>query len=338
MRVAIVTTSYPTHAGDPSGHFVAAHACSLAAAGDRVTVLAPGAPTDAAIPLGGTRIALGAGDLFGWPGAIPRMRADPWAAGQAPGFVLRARRELVGAGPFDRVVAHFLVPCAWPIAVGLGPDLEAHAHGADVRTLLALPDRPRAWIVERIVADRTRLVFAAAYLRDRLLDALPRSLREVLERVSTVGAPFLDLPARSSLPRPIPEPPGPYAVWVGRCIPEKRPDLAARAAARAGVPLVVVGDGPVPLPASVHRTGRVDRDVALGWIAHAAVLVSTSLAEGAPSAVREARGLGIPVVATPAGDLTRWATTDPGIVLVDREEDLAAALRSLAGRSPGWPR
>ena len=55
----------------------------------------------------------------------------------------------------------------------------------------------------------------------------------------------------------------------------------------------------------------------LRWIAAADVLVSASAHEGAPSVVREARALGVPVVAVSAGDLAQWAERDAGLLLVD---------------------
>jgi len=38
-----------------------------------------------------------------------------------------------------------------------------------------------------------------------------------------------------------------------------------------------------------------------------------SEAEGAPTVIREARALGVPVLATPVGDVLLWASEDPGI-------------------------
>jgi teichuronic acid biosynthesis glycosyltransferase TuaC len=52
-------------------------------------------------------------------------------------------------------------------------------------------------------------------------------------------------------------------------------------------------------------------------MAAADVLVSASREEGAPTVVREARALGVPVVAVPCGDLATWAAADPGIALVN---------------------
>jgi len=45
-------------------------------------------------------------------------------------------------------------------------------------------------------------------------------------------------------------------------------------------------------------------------------LGSASALEGAPSVVREARALGVPVVAVAAGDLAEWAKDDAGVLLV----------------------
>jgi glycosyltransferase involved in cell wall biosynthesis len=249
---------------------------------------------------------------------------------ELPAFVLRAGRALRTAGPFDRVVAHFIVPSGWPIAVSLHAPLEVRAHGADVRLLAAMPRAISGRIVASLLGRGARFVFAASSLRTQLVDALPSRVAADLEAASAVELPPLEMPCPSDLPAPWRERgvARPYAVWVGRLVPEKRPALAARAALAAGVPLVVVGDGPEALPPGVIRVGRVPRDVALGWIAGAQVLVSTSRDEAAPSTVREARLLGVPVVATPAGDIREWSRADAGIVVVATLAELVAALKA----------
>ena len=59
----------------------------------------------------------GRGGAFGWPGVAARVegvdRGARWA--RRPGW--RGREGEVAAGEFDRVVAHWAVPCAWPIAL-----------------------------------------------------------------------------------------------------------------------------------------------------------------------------------------------------------------------------
>jgi glycosyltransferase involved in cell wall biosynthesis len=83
----------------------------------------------------------------------------------------------------------------------------------------------------------------------------------------------------------------------------------------------VLGDGPelerlmARFPAA-RFIGHVERAQALAYISAADVLVSASLREGAPSVVREARALGTPVVCLEAGDVKKWAETDPGLSVV----------------------
>ena len=63
-------------------------------------------------------------------------------------------------------------------------------------------------------------------------------------------------------------------------------------------------------------TGNLPRREALAWIAAADVVVHPSAVEAAPTVVREARALGVPVVACDAGDVALWAASDPGITVV----------------------
>lgn len=62
--------------------------------------------------------------------------------------------------------------------------------------------------------------------------------------------------------------------------------------------------------------GQLPRNETLKWIGAADALVSASRHEGAPTVVREARALGVPVVAAAAGDLLEWAKSDPGLHVV----------------------
>jgi glycosyltransferase involved in cell wall biosynthesis len=79
--------------------------------------------------------------------------------------------------------------------------------------------------------------------------------------------------------------------------------------------------------------GRVPRDEALGWIAGASVLLSSSRDEGAPTSIREARALGVPVVTCDAGDVALWAQRDPGIRVVGPDvASIAAGLEATLAR------
>jgi glycosyltransferase involved in cell wall biosynthesis len=84
----------------------------------------------------------------------------------------------------------------------------------------------------------------------------------------------------------------------------------------------VIGDGPMrgeleklaaTLRPRARFVGHVPRGEALGLIARAHKLLHLSEAEGAPTVIREARALGVPVLATAVGDVLLWASEDPGI-------------------------
>jgi glycosyltransferase involved in cell wall biosynthesis len=321
----VITTSYPSHADDPSGHFVRAEAHALARAGWRVTVLAPavgGARARPAAARGAIDLRwLPAGDAFGPPGALARLSRRPWRAFGAERFVRAARRELRTLGDATRVVAHFIVPSAFPIAAFTGaPPVEVVVHGSDLALLEVLPGFVRRRIAERLEGASFRCV--SEDLRARL----GRALRaEFAERARVAPSPIeLDrAPTRSIARRELGvQPEERLLVVVGRLLPFKGGESALRAARlvpRARV--VVVGEGPErarlerSYPEAVF-TGAVPRSRAVAWIAAADVLLSASEREGAPTVVREARALGTRVVALPAGDLASWARSDPGLTVV----------------------
>ncbi|MFO0618961.1 MAG: glycosyltransferase family 4 protein [Polyangiaceae bacterium] len=322
-RTLIVSLSYPAEEGDPSGHFVRTEALDLVRAGEDVHVIAPRVTAGDSARYRSS--ALGGDALFRWPGAIARARANPLRLAAIPGVALRVRRAIARAGRFDRVRLHWLVPTAWPLTPAFpGADVEATAHGADVRMLLAAPMRARERILTAILDRGARIRFVAHALLDALADGLAGVTRARLvarARVEPMALESMDHVA----PR---DARGGYVVWVGRDIPSKRLDVALDACARAGRRLVVVGAARAARD-GVRFLGKVPRDEALAWIAGADALLSTSLAEGAPTSVREARAIGVPVIACPAGDLARWAESDGGIAIAPID---AAGIGALVGR------
>src|SRR5688572_20411668 len=102
MRVAVVTTSFPSHPGDPSGHFVQASARALAREGAEVHVVAAGGSLRAPprrLEGDGDGGAVwvhqaGGGVLFGWPGAIVRLKRAPWRLAGALSFFRGASARL----------------------------------------------------------------------------------------------------------------------------------------------------------------------------------------------------------------------------------------------------
>jgi glycosyltransferase involved in cell wall biosynthesis len=131
---------------------------------------------------------------------------------------------------------------------------------------------------------------------------------------------------------------GSYALAAGRLSPEKGMDLAVEAAAQAGVPLKIAGDGPAAadlaalatrLGAPVERLGWVSRSELRGLLAGAAMLVLSSRChEFAPFSVLEAMGAGVPVAATRSGAAPELLGTEACVPLGDAGA-LAARMRSL---------
>ena len=321
-RIAVISTSYPQRPGDAAGHFVASEVARWLGDGHEVHVFAPG--RGEAMRGGATLHWLRDGGAFGWPGASARLRERPTRLVGAARFCLHARRELSRWGPFTRVQAHFLVPGGWPIAtwdLPSGRPFEIVGHGSDVRLFCRLPRALRAHIVQSWLARGARVRVTSRELADLLGAACPE-----LSGALAIEASPLDLdgvPTRSSAREVLAIPPERrVALVVSRLIPEKRVELALGALTLLeALSIIVVGDGPLlgALRArfpGVRFVGRTSRSDALCFIAAADVVVSASAHEGAPSVVREARALGVPVVAVAAGDLALWADHDPGLVIV----------------------
>jgi glycosyltransferase involved in cell wall biosynthesis len=289
VRIAVITTSYPANEGDPSGHFVRAEVREYEREGHEVVVVRP--------PPGGA---------FGWPGVGARVR-ERWARALGAGaWVMRARGEVARAG-VHRVVAHWAVPSAWPIAVpGRSEELHVVSHGGDVRLLLAMPAPARERLAAAIATRASVWRFVSEGLKVDLLQGL-REAREKVERIAVVRAAsfeLLDVKAQV-LARKRELGGRRAAVVVGRLVPSKRVDRVIEhvAAGRTAEVLVVVGDGPERerLEAMARQrgvlawfTGLLPRDEALAWMGAANVLLHASSEEGCSTVLREAEALGVP--------------------------------------------
>lgn len=353
MRIVVITTSYPRTADDPSGHFVRSSALALVRQGHEVHVVAPGGSLlDRPRERDGLVIhRAGGGALFAWPGAIARAKEAPWRIFASGELAVGVTARLRALGPVDRAIAHWIVPSAFPLAIAaLREPIDVVAHGADVRLLLGAPRAAREYVISALLRRGGHFTFAASASLVALERAIGARLRRDLARASRVEPPAIDVPdvaaraaeLRGGLALASDEK---LAVTACRLIPGKRVDLAidaARAIAAEGrkLRLVVVGDGPERAAlerraegagGAVTFTGSLARREALAWVAAADALVHPSGVEAAPTAIREARALGVPVIACDAGDVAAWAKDDPGIVVAEpAAEAIAAALGGVA--------
>jgi len=123
---------------------------------------------------------------------------------------------------------------------------------------------------------------------------------------------------------------GEHALVASRLAPEKGVELAIEACARAGVPLVVAGDGPSRPPAApgVRFAGSVGPDELAELRARAALaIVPSRAAETFGLAAAEAMAAGVPVVASAVGALPELVGPD-AVVAPNDPDALAAAVRA----------
>jgi glycosyltransferase involved in cell wall biosynthesis len=269
-----------------------------------------------------------------------------------PAFGWRALAAARAAGA--RVVLHlhqYRLVCAIGVCYTHGAEC-TRCHGRDTLPGLRLNcrgSRPEAaayaaslalW-QRRTVRQADAIVVPSAFARERL-DELGAPLPE--ERVHVLAPPVRALDA-------VPAPPAAgatelpsYALVVSRLAPEKGIDVAIEACQRAGVTLIVAGDGPerARLEAQAARTpgvagasvrfaGRVDEEELARLRARASIaLVPSRSAETFGLAAAEAMSAGVPVAASAVGALPELVEPE-ALVPPGDPAALAAAVGRLIG-------
>jgi glycosyltransferase involved in cell wall biosynthesis len=187
----------------------------------------------------------------------------------------------------------------------------------------------------RAFANADRFVAPSAYAAGQLARlGVPRDRLEVLRHYLPEGA-FAERSRAAA---------GRYALVASRLSVEKGIDVAIDAAAEAGVPLKVAGEGPAAAElaeragANVELLGRVDRGRMAELLAGAAcVLMPSRYHEFSPYAALEAMAAGVPVLATPMGGLPELIGGAAGVPVNDVTA-LATRLRELWDDAPGRER
>jgi len=270
-RVVHLTTSYPRHAEDFAGRFVADVVEGLEQRGVDVSVVAPGGYRDFGLAYGG--------------GLVHNLKRRPWLAPLLVVSMIRAVRRATRAGQL--VHAHWLAAGAICALARRPFVLTLHGSGTAGR------------FADLELARRFPRLFGAIVRRARVVICVSAALGEAAQRC---GAPDVRvIPNGVRIPTKV-EPEGEPAevLFAGRLSPEKGIDELLEAT--EGMNLVVAGDGPlrdrVPGALGFVPHGELER-----LYDRAAVVVLPSYREGLPLCVIEAMAHGRPVVATAVGGI-----------------------------------
>jgi glycosyltransferase involved in cell wall biosynthesis len=295
VRVAVLTTSYPRHAGDPAGAFVGDAVEALRARGVDVEVVSPASFHHYGIAYGA--------------GVVGNLRAHPARALLLPAmlasFTRAARKAARGA---DLVHAHWLPSGA--VAALTGKPFVVQLWGTDVELARRAPR------LARNVLRRARIVICPS-------TALAEAARELGATAVRVIPSGIDLPPQAGE-----EEQPPHVLYAGRLSPEK--GILDLVAAANGLPLVVVGDGPLR-PQVPQAIGFLPNPELQERLARAAVVAVPSHREGFGVVCLEAMAHGRPVVASAVGGLRDLVVDgETGFLVPPRDQAaLGAALRRL---------
>jgi len=317
--VVFVTHNYPRHAGDLPGGFLHPLAVALLARGHDVRVVAPAdrgqggrEPLDG-IPVRRVRYAAPARETLAYQGRMQEAVRSPGGMLALAALIraLRkgARSELSNATGEKVLHAHWWFPAG--LALPAGAPSVVTLHGTDARLLVQ--SAPARWLGRRVL-NRTSVVTAVS-----------PELASIAEQVSgrRGAASHVQAMPVTSAPR-APSSGGAGGggggggiFVVGRLSPQKRTELAIRAAAELAqegtpVPLTIIGDGveradlerlaaALPGPPSISFVGALPAAEVANRLGKADVLLFPALQEGLGLAAIEALVAGVPVVACSDG-------------------------------------
>jgi glycosyltransferase involved in cell wall biosynthesis len=267
LKIVVLTTSYPRHAGDYAGTFVAAAVAHLRELGHEVEVISPQSFRHFGIAYG--------------HGVIGNLRRRPWLLVLLPLMLLNFRRAARRAARGADLIHAYWLPSG-AVALGLSPALVLQLPGSDI-----------------LLARKLRFVFSPVLRRAKAVICPSNELAEEARRLGArqvrVISPEFAVPAATN------EEVEPSTVlFAGRLSPEK--GILDLVEAARGMNLIVAGDGPLRkrVPGAL---GFVSYEKMGELYDRAAVVACPSSREGFGMSCAEAMAHGRAVVACPVGGL-----------------------------------
>jgi glycosyltransferase involved in cell wall biosynthesis len=342
--VVLVTHNYPRRAGDLPGAFLHPLAVALSARGHDVRVVAPadrgqgGREALDGIPVRRVRYAAAGRETLAYQGRMQEAVRSPGGMLALAALIraLRkgARAELSNATGEKVLHAHWWFPAG--LALPAGTPSVVTLHGTDARLLVQ--SAPARWLGRRVLN------------RASVVTAVSPELSSIAEQVSgrsDVADHVQAMPVACAVRAPSSGGGGIFV--VGRLSPQKRTELAIRAAAeltREGtpVPLTVIGDGveraalerlaaTLPGSPSISFAGALSSAEVAHRLGNADVLLFPALQEGLGLAAIEALVAGVPVVACSDGGGVVSALRRYGGGIITAATPVALAGGVLEGRS-----
>jgi colanic acid/amylovoran biosynthesis glycosyltransferase len=296
VKVVVATTSYPRWDGDAAGRFVADAVQRLRAHID-VEVVSAQSFRHYGIAYG--------------HGVLGNIKRRPWLSALVPMMLasfVHAVRD--AARDADLVHAHWL-PAGW-VAGRTEKPFVVTLHGTDVELARRLPR------LARVVFARARAVIAVS--------------SAIADEARALGARGVEvIPNGIQLPDVLGTETGPpYVLYAGRLSKEK--GVLELVEAAHGLPLVLVGDGPLRGRVPQAR-GFVPREELVRLLDEAAVVACPSRREGFGMTCLEAMAHGKPVVASAVGGLLDLVVDgETGVLVPPRDRGaLRAGLERLLG-------
>jgi glycosyltransferase involved in cell wall biosynthesis len=321
VRVLVCSQGFPRHPDDHHASFVLDHARALTAAGAEVAVSCPAGPglpaadaypateangAPASVRIRRFRYAPRRWETLAYSGGMHHRARGAGAlllplflAGFVVEVVRRARRA-------DVVHAHWWLPSGVVAVLArrlTGTPVVVQVHGTDA----AMGQGPLRWLARRVLRSADAVIVVS------------EDLAGWVRGVAGVEASVLPMPLRPALAAALEEEPTPPptdgpVLAVGRLVPEKGFDVLIRAAAKASVPVVIVGDGGQQLAltqlaaevgADVTFAGPVAPDELGPWYRAARLVAVPSHREGFGLVAAEALASGRAVVASAVGGLAQ---------------------------------